>query len=163
MGDVGYIEDLSPRSLTVRGQARTSAAPHRIGGPVAAASVSGMPGRRSGLPSAGAESERQSVWVGEVTWREVADLREALFDELEVPGYVGLRLDVRRVTLIDRPGSALLIGANHRAVAIGRRLVLVDANGPVTVALSKLHVLKDFLVAQVFSAYSPSEGTRTSW
>lgn len=163
MGDAGNIEDLSPRSLTIAGQARTSAAPHRIGGPVASASVSGISGRRSGLPTAGTESERQSVWVGEVTWREVADLREALFDELEVPGYVGVRLDVRRVTLIDRPGSALLIGANHRAVAIGRRLVLVDAHGPVTVALSKLHVLKDFLVVQVFSAYTPSQGTRTSW
>jgi ABC-type transporter Mla MlaB component len=96
--------------------------------------------------------QRESVWADEVTWREVAALREDLFDQLEFPECVDLRLDVRRVTAIDTPGIALLIGANHRATATGRRLELIDANGPVTAALVRKHMLRDFRVTQVIAA-----------
>ena len=89
------------------------------------------------------------VWAGEVTWRETAELREALFDLLETPGQCGPSLDVRAVTKIDRTGVALLIGANHRASALGRPLSLVDAYGPVTRKLSDLRMLGDFDVTQV--------------
>ena len=64
-------------------------------------------------------------------------------DELEVPGSTGVRLDVRGVRSIDTTGIALLIGANHRAAANGRRLVLIDNNGTVTAALSRKHMLRD--------------------
>ena len=89
------------------------------------------------------------VWAGEVTWRETAGLREALFDLLEAPGQGRVSLDVRAVTRIDRTGVALLIGANHRAAALGRPLSLVDAHGPVTRKLSGLGMLGDFEVAQI--------------
>jgi anti-anti-sigma regulatory factor len=87
-----------------------------------------------------------------VTWRETAQLRERLFDEFEASGSTGVRLDVRRVQNIDQTGVALLIGANHRATAAGRRLVLIDANGPVTAALARMHMIPDFVITQVISA-----------
>lgn len=89
------------------------------------------------------------VLAGEVTWRETAGLREALFDLLEAPGQERVSLDVRAVTRIDRTGVALLIGANHRAAALGLRFTLLDAHGPVTRVLSDLRMLDDFEVTQV--------------
>jgi ABC-type transporter Mla MlaB component len=47
-------------------------------------------------------------WSGAVTWREAAELREALFDRLEAPQCTGVYLDVRDVTYIDNSGVALL-------------------------------------------------------
>ena len=61
-----------------------------------------------------------------------AKLREALFDALEAAGQTGVRLDVRQVPSIDKSRVALLVGANHRAAALGRTLVRTDHNGPVT-------------------------------
>ena len=87
------------------------------------------------------------VWVGEVTWREVADLRESLFDAMDAH-LVGVQLDVRLVTFIDRTGIALLIGANHRSHSMGRPLILLDDNGPVTAALTGAHVGGDFTVVR---------------
>jgi anti-anti-sigma factor len=89
------------------------------------------------------------TWAGDVSWRATSALREALFDALEVTGQTRVRLDVREVRSIDRSGIALLIGANHRAAALGRLLVLVDQGGPVTTALSAAHLLNGFNVTQV--------------
>ena len=86
------------------------------------------------------------VWIGEVTWREVAGLREELFDQMDARPD-GVILDVRRVTVIDRTGLALLIGANHRARSMGRPLTLVDDRGPVTAALAAASVVADFAIA----------------
>jgi len=97
------------------------------------------------LPS---EHEQDCVWVGDVTWRQTGDLREALFDHFEVPDSTGVRLDVRAVTALDRTTIALLIAANHRAAARGRRLLLIDNGGLVSAALSALHLHEDFLVVQ---------------
>ena len=102
--------------------------------------------------------EQHSAWSGEVTWREVPGLRESLFDHLEVPGSVGVRLDVRRVTAIDGPGIALLLGANYRATATGRRLILVDASGPVTAELTRRRLIRDFLLTELSTA-DPSSWT----
>jgi len=110
-----------------------------------------------------AEDEPGFAWGGPITWRETADLREALFDELEVPGLTGLRLDVRAVTAIDRTGVGLLIGANHRAAANGRRLILIDNGGLVTAALSALHMLKDFLIVQTKRPHDRLPSTRPSY
>ncbi len=108
-------------------------------------------------PSADQPSaDRHWVWSGDVTWREVPGHREALFDLLESPGLTRLYLDVREVRTIDTPGVAVLIGANHRAAASGRRLVLVDANGPVTAALSRMRMLAHFLVTQVPAVGCPA-------
>lgn len=88
------------------------------------------------------------VWDGEVTWRRVAELRELLLDELDTHAD-GLLLDVRKVTSIDRTGVALLIGANMRAKSLARRLTLGDdADGVVTAALRRAHVINDFTLAQ---------------
>jgi len=87
------------------------------------------------------------VWVGEVTWREVADLRESLFDAMDAH-LVGVQLDVRLVTFIDRTGIALLIGANHRSHSMGRPLIVLDDNGPVTAALTGAHVASDLAVVR---------------
>ena len=84
--------------------------------------------------------------VGELTWRHVAELREALFDEMDACD-CGLCLDVRRVTEIDRTGVALLIGANHRALSMGKPLTLMDPSGVVAAALARAHVTTDFQVA----------------
>jgi anti-anti-sigma factor len=84
------------------------------------------------------------VWEGDVDWRTTRLLREALFDGLEVPGRSGVQLDLQGVTSIDRCGIALLIGANFRASAVGRRLALVVSAGPVISALEAHHVLGDF-------------------
>ncbi len=92
--------------------------------------------------------EQSAAWAGDVTWRDVAERREALFDQLEAAGCLGVRLDVRAVTSIDRTGIALLIGANHRALATGRRLVIIDDNGPVTSALARMHMLASLLITQ---------------
>jgi methanogenic corrinoid protein MtbC1 len=83
------------------------------------------------------------VWGGEATWREVADLRENLFDAMDAH-LVGVRLDVRRVTVIDRTGIALLIGANHRSHSMRRPLIVLDDDGLVTAALTAAHVVSDF-------------------
>jgi len=91
------------------------------------------------------------TWAGDVDWQATGRLREALFDGLEVPGQPGVRLDVRAVTSIGRGGVAVLIGANHRASAAGRRLLIVDSNGPVTAALAALHLLSAFDITQVIT------------
>ena len=88
-------------------------------------------------------------WAGAVTWRETADLRESLLDQLEAGSNGALWLDVREVSVIDRCGVALLIGALHRAQAMGRRLVLIDAMGPVTSTLVQLHRIDQFHIEQV--------------
>lgn len=90
--------------------------------------------------------------AGEITWRVTATLRERLFDELEVDGVTGLRLDVREVSSIDRNGVALLVGLNHRAAVAGRGLILIDRNGPVTKALAAMHLLRNFVVTDVVTA-----------
>jgi len=99
--------------------------------------------------SPGPDMDQRRSWVGNVTWRETAALREELFDALEVPGAISLRLDVRAVNSIDRSGIALLIGANHRATATGRQLVLIDANGVVTNTLSRMRFAGEFAITQV--------------
>ena len=91
--------------------------------------------------------EHTVAWIGDVTWREVAALRDHLLDRLERAGISGLALDVREVTEIDAPGVALLIGANFRAACAGRQLVLIDDHGgPVSAALSRRRVLPNFEV-----------------
>ena len=92
--------------------------------------------------------EEVAVWGGDITWRDVAERREALFDCLEAADSLGVTLDVREVTSIDRTGVALLIGANHRAFATGRRMVILDSYGPVTSALARMHLLGSFVVTQ---------------
>ncbi len=104
----------------------------------------------------------RATWSGDVTWRQVPDLREALFDALEEVDCDELRLDVRGVAAIDVPGLALLIGANYRATATGRRLVLVDADGPVTEALTSRRMLADFSLTQVRGSRRASGTDRRS-
>jgi len=99
------------------------------------------------------------AWVGEVTWRHVAELREALFDEMDAC-HSGVRLDVRRVTEIDRTGVALLIGANHRAQSLGKPLTLVDEDGVVTEALARAQVISEFQMAGDGSARSGGTAVR---
>ena len=89
------------------------------------------------------------AWQGPVTARETPELREQLFQLLDVPGSTGVRLDVRGVTTIDTFGTALLVGARNRAAASGRMFVLVDSAGPVSAALSRLHLLPTFLVTEM--------------
>jgi anti-anti-sigma regulatory factor len=123
--------------------------------------VDGPAGRPDDVSQGGASWR---VWTGEVTWRQVAELREQLFDAMDI-GAGDLGLDVRGVTVIDRTGIALLIGANHRARSLGRPLVLLDADGPVTEALRRARALSDFDVAQTsgFSRPRPeSRDERTS-
>ena len=110
---------------------------------------------RTTADGAGVGSPEALVWIGEVTWREVAALREQLFDQMDTRRD-GVSLDVRRVTVIDRTGLALLIGANHRAHSMGRPLVLVDDAGPVTSALTTAHVIADFDVIRLLD---PSRST----
>ena len=98
-----------------------------------------------------------SVWTGEVTWRQVAELREELFDAMDV-GTGDQGLDVRGVTLIDRTGIALLIGANHRSRSLGGRLVLLDDEGPVTVALRRAHAIADFDLVRQFPGVADAMG-----
>ena len=99
------------------------------------------------------DSDQQTcTWSGAVTWRDVADKREALFDQLEVPGSSGVRVDVSAVSSIDATGIALLVGANHRAAATGRLLILIDSDGPVSRALARKHLLRDFLVTTRITA-----------
>ncbi|MBI1376171.1 MAG: STAS domain-containing protein [Frankiales bacterium] len=68
---------------------------------------------------------------GPLTWRESQVVRERVHDLLDGPGAVTVWLDVRDVTDIDRVGVAVLIGAHHRAHALGRELALIDDGGPV--------------------------------
>jgi anti-anti-sigma factor len=95
------------------------------------------------------QAEVAIAWDGDVDWRTTSRLREDLLDGMEVPGQSGVRLDVRGVRSIDRCGIALLIGANFRASAVGRHLVLVDAQGPVIRALEGRHILGEFEVNEV--------------
>jgi len=88
-------------------------------------------------------------WTGAVTWRETAGLREDLLDQLEAGVSGALWLDVREVSIIDRCGIALLIGAQHRAQALTRGLVLIDATGPVTSTMARLRLLDQFHIEQV--------------
>jgi anti-anti-sigma regulatory factor len=97
----------------------------------------------------GRRVERHSTWTGDISWRHLSQRREALFDDLEAADCWGVSLDVRTVTSIDRPGVALLIGANYRAGATGRRLVLIDSHGPVTSALARMNLIGNFLVTQI--------------
>jgi anti-anti-sigma factor len=99
------------------------------------------------------------VWAGTINWQATPDLRPVLFDALEVRGRVGVELDVRAVTSIDRSGIALLIGANHRAAAMGRQLILIDRGGPVTTTLANLRLLRAFRVTQVIEDALPTSPT----
>ena len=96
--------------------------------------------------------EIQLAWAGDISGQVTATLREPLFEALEVTGQTGVRLDVREVRSIDRSGIALLVGANHRAAALGRLFVLTDNNGPVTRALSALQLLNGFHVTLVVTS-----------
>jgi anti-anti-sigma regulatory factor len=89
------------------------------------------------------------AWHGDVTWRETSRLREALFDLLDTPGLTTVSVDVRTVLSIDNIGIAMLIGADRRASASGKRLVLVDSNGPVTAKLARTHLAGRLAVTQV--------------
>jgi anti-anti-sigma regulatory factor len=100
-----------------------------------------------------------SVWTGEVTWRQVAELREQLFDAMDI-GAGDQGLDVRGVRVIDRTGIALLIGANHRARSLGRALVLLDSDGPVTEALRRAHAITDLDLAPTSGFPRPRSGSR---
>jgi anti-anti-sigma regulatory factor len=97
-------------------------------------------------------TDRLLAWAGGVTWRETTQLRELLFDALEVEGFTGVRLDVSGVLVIDQTGIGLLIGANHRAAATGRRFILIDSGGPVTAALQRMHLIRDFTITQLVAA-----------
>ena len=99
------------------------------------------------------------VWAGAINWQATPDLRPVLFDALEVPAHVGVQLDVRAVTAIDRSGIALLIGANHRAPAMGRQLILIDRGGPVTTTLANLRLLRAFRVTQMIEDALPTSPT----
>jgi anti-anti-sigma regulatory factor len=77
-------------------------------------------------------------WSGAVTGADVTALRGQLFDALEAPGVSILWLDVRDVTDIDRAGVALLLGAQGRAAALDRQLILIDSGGVVTDTLNGL-------------------------
>ncbi len=92
------------------------------------------------------------AWSGEVTVGRTASLREDLYGLLATPGCTTLRLDVRDVTVIDQAGVAVLVGASRRAARDGQLLVLIDADGPVTQALARLHLLGRFLITQVVAA-----------
>ena len=96
------------------------------------------------------------TWQGAVTSEVTAVLRDRLYALLWAPGGTSVRLDVREVTSIDAAGVAVLVGARHRAEALGRTFVLVDSGGPVTEALQRLHLLPAFLVTQVVSATEPA-------
>jgi anti-anti-sigma regulatory factor len=96
--------------------------------------------------------EATCTWPGDVTWRETAQLREALLDTLDRNDAGIVNIDVRAVRTIDNTGIAMLIGANRRAIARGRRLVLLDCNGPVTAALSRLHIMRQFSITQVIAS-----------
>jgi anti-anti-sigma factor len=95
--------------------------------------------------------EQECVWSGDITWREAEHLRSVLFVLLAAPGSSGVELDVRRVESIDPTGVAILVAASHRAAAAGRRLALVDSNGPVTAALARAHLLSMFRLTQVIT------------
>jgi anti-anti-sigma regulatory factor len=103
-----------------------------------------------------------AVWGGDVTWRDVAERREALFDRLEAAGSVGVTVDVRDVTSIDRTGVALLIGVHHRACATGRRLTILDCAGPVTRALARMHLLGSVVLVQAPAAAGSAERVTSS-
>ena len=96
-----------------------------------------------------APNEPECVWPESVSWQTVFVLREELFEMLIRPDCIGVRLDVRAVKSIDNAGVGLLLGANRRATELGRRLVLIDSDGSVTAALSRMHLLQKFLVKQV--------------
>ncbi|HEY7857229.1 MAG TPA: STAS domain-containing protein [Candidatus Nanopelagicales bacterium] len=88
--------------------------------------------------------EGRCTWIGEVTWRQTAMLREQIFDLLEADASAPLFLDVSSVERIDRTGVALLIGSNHRATAMNRHLVLIDDSGLIADALSDAGVRSSF-------------------
>ena len=102
-------------------------------------------------PTTGDDASIHLVWAGDITGQVTAPLRETLFAALAAAGRTGVELDLRDVRSIDRSGVALLIGANHRAADVGRALVLVDRNGPVTRALSALRLLHAFEVIQILT------------
>jgi anti-anti-sigma factor len=95
---------------------------------------------------------RTETWRGVVDVRVTARLRDRLFALLGSPGTTGVRLDVRAVTSIDASGMAVLVGARRKAQAVGRTLVLVDEEGPVTVSLRRTRLLPAFLVTQAAGA-----------
>jgi anti-anti-sigma factor len=88
------------------------------------------------------------MWLGSVTSRETPRLREQLFDLLDRAGGTSLWLDVRKVTAVDHAGIGLLISARRRATKAGRNFILVDSAGPVTQALSRLHLLTSFHITE---------------
>ena len=88
-------------------------------------------------------------WSGAVTGTDVTALRRQLFDDLEAPGVTILWLDVRDVTDIDRAGVALLLGAQGRASALNRQLVVIDAGGVVTDTLDGLLLRGELDVVQL--------------
>ena len=68
----------------------------------------------------GVRSPEAVVWIGEVTWREVAGLREQLFDQMDTRTD-GVSLDVRRVKHSLHAGQV----ASGHAQAAARGNVLV--------------------------------------
>ena len=91
-------------------------------------------------------------WSGAVTGTDVTALRTQLFDDLEAPGVSILWLDVREVTDIDRAGVALLLGAQGRASALHRQLVLIDCGGVVTDTLNGLLLRGELDLVQLLPA-----------
>ena len=96
--------------------------------------------------------ESRCTWIGEVTWRHTATLREQIFDLLEAHTSDPLLLDVSSVERIDRTGVALLVGSNHRAASMKRQLVLIDDAGLITAALSAAGVRSSFVIHTTDSA-----------
>jgi anti-anti-sigma factor len=118
------------------------------------------------LPDAGVPPRRQTgsdeptcTWPAEVNWQTVFGLREDLFSLLDKPDCIGVRVDVRSVTSIDSTGVGLLFAASRRATELGRRMILIDTNGPVSDALARVHLLHHFLVKQVAAEPSISATT----
>ena len=93
-------------------------------------------------------ADHTECFVAGAVVRDRVVLREHLFALLERQDTDTLLIDVRQVTNVDRNAIASLIAANHLAKALGRQLILVDANGPVTQRLNKAHVADGFRIIQ---------------
>jgi len=66
--------------------------------------------------------------AGRLVGRSVADVRTALHAAVDAGTGRDLVVDVSGVELVDTAGLGVLLGADRRAKAAGRRLVLRDAS-----------------------------------
>ena len=101
---------------------------------------------------AGTPDKITLTWTGQVTFQETSALREELLAALAANPDASLWLDVRGVTQIDRSGIAVLVGVQHRTATLGRLFVLVDTRGVVSEALSRMHLIRSFLVTETVHA-----------